>query len=99
MAVCYSRGVEQSSSCAKGSSTFDEIERGRMKWRSAEGLGRLSFGFGFEQSKAWAGCDVLWAVIFVLVGGFAVKMGYPVLLVPDSSPRAFGGISFIPLEA
>jgi hypothetical protein len=35
-----------------------------------------------------------------LVGSFfAVRMGYPVLLVPDSSPRAFGGISFIPPEA
>jgi hypothetical protein len=29
-----------------------------------------------------------------LVDGFAMKMGYPILLVPDSSPRAFGGISF-----
>jgi hypothetical protein len=35
----------------------------------------LSFGFGFERSKAWAGCDGPWAVIFVLVGGFAMKMG------------------------
>jgi hypothetical protein len=38
----------------------------------------LSFGFGFERSKAWAGCDGPWAVIFVLVGDFAMKMGYPV---------------------
>jgi hypothetical protein len=27
------------------------------------GLGRLSFGFGFEQSKVWAGCNGPWAVI------------------------------------
>jgi hypothetical protein len=70
-----------------------------MKQRSAGRLGRLSFGFGFERSKAWAGCDGLWAVIFVLVGGFAMKMGYPILMVPNSSPRAFGGISFILSEA
>jgi hypothetical protein len=43
----------------------------------------LSFGFGFERSKAWAGCDGSWAVIFVSVDGFAMKMGHPVLLVPD----------------
>jgi hypothetical protein len=61
----------------------DEIERGQTKRRSAGGLGRLSFGFGFEWSKAWAGCDGPWAIIFVLVGGFAMKMGYLVLLVPD----------------
>jgi hypothetical protein len=54
-----------------------------MKWRSARGLGRLSFGFGFERSKTWAGCDGSWAVIFVLVGGFAIKIGYPILLVPN----------------
>jgi hypothetical protein len=49
----------------------------------------LSFGFGFERSKAWAGCDGPWAVIFVLVGGFAVKWGtpfywYPIILWPHS---------------
>jgi hypothetical protein len=48
------------------------------------GLGRLSFGFGFEWSKACAGVDGPWAVIFVLVGGFTIKMGYPVLLVSDT---------------
>jgi hypothetical protein len=52
VAVCYSRGVERSSSCAKGSSAFDKMERGQTEQRSAGGLGRLSFGFGFEQSKA-----------------------------------------------
>jgi hypothetical protein len=57
-------------------------------------IGCLSFGFSFEQSKAWAGCNGPWAVIFALVDGFVVKMGYPILLVPNSSPRAFGGISF-----
>jgi hypothetical protein len=64
----------------------NETERGRTKWRSARGLGRLSFGFGFERSKAWAGCDGPWAVI-LLGGWFCGKMGYPVLLVPDSSPE------------
>jgi hypothetical protein len=96
--VHYSRRVERSSSCAKGSSVLmtshgsgawmtsqgsDETERGRTKRRSVVGLGRLSFRFGFERNKAWAGCDGPRAVIFVLVGGFAMKMGYPVLLVPD----------------
>jgi hypothetical protein len=77
----------------------DKTERGRTKWRSTRGIGRLSFGFGFERSKAWTGYDGLWAVIFVLVRVFAIKIGYHVLLVPNSSPRAFGGISFILLEA
>jgi hypothetical protein len=63
------------------------MERGRRKQGSAGGLGRLSFGFGFERSKAWAGCDGLWAVIFVLMGNFAMKMGYPILLVPDIAPK------------
>jgi hypothetical protein len=62
---------------------LDETERGWTKQRSVGGLGRLSFDFGFERSKAWAGCDGPWVVIFVLVGGFAMKIGYPVLLVPD----------------
>jgi hypothetical protein len=62
---------------------LDETERGRTKRRSTGGLRRLSFGFGFERGKAWTGCDGPWAVIFVLVGSFAVKMGYPVLLVLD----------------
>jgi hypothetical protein len=75
------------------------MERGRTKQRSSRGLGRLSFGFGFEQSKAWADYDGLWAVILPWWVIFVVKMGYPILLVPDSSPRAFGGISFIPPEA
>jgi hypothetical protein len=57
-----------------------------MKQRSAGGLGRLSFGFDFEQSKAWAGCDGLWTVILPWWVVFVVKMGYLVLLVPDSSP-------------
>jgi hypothetical protein len=61
----------------------DETERGQTKPRSAGGLSRLSLGFSFEWSKAWAGCDGPWAIIFVLVGGFAVKMGYPVLLGLD----------------
>jgi hypothetical protein len=61
----------------------DETESGQTKRRSIRGLGRLSFGFGFEQSKAWAGCDGSWAVIFVLVGGFVMKIWYLVLLVPD----------------
>jgi hypothetical protein len=75
------------------------MERGRTKWRSIGGLRRLSFGFGFEQSKAWAGCDGTWAIILPWWVVFAVKIGYPVLLVLDSSPRAFGGISFVPPEA
>jgi hypothetical protein len=61
----------------------NETERGRTKRRSARGLGRLSFGFGFEQSKAWASCDGPWAVILPWWVVFAVKMGYPILLVPD----------------
>jgi hypothetical protein len=61
------------------------MERGRTKRRSAGGLERLFFGFGFERSKAWAGYDGPWAIIFVLVGGFAMKMGYPVLLVPHNT--------------
>jgi hypothetical protein len=74
----------------------DKTEMGQTKRRSARGLGRLSFGFGFEQSKAWAGCDGPWAIIFVLVCGFVMKMGYPVLLVPDSwhpiiPPLGLGG--------
>jgi hypothetical protein len=64
------------------------MERGRAKWRSIGGLGRLSFGFGFEQSKAWASYDEPWAIILPWWVVFEVKMGYPVLLVPDSSPRA-----------
>jgi hypothetical protein len=76
----------------------DETERGQTKRRSAGGLGCLSLGFGFEWSKAWAGYDGPWAVI-LLGGWFCDKMGYHVLLVPDSSSRAFGGISFIPPEA
>jgi hypothetical protein len=57
VAVCYSRRVERSSSCAKGSSALmtsqgsgawmmswglDETERGRTKRRSTRGLERLS---------------------------------------------------------
>jgi hypothetical protein len=76
----------------------DETERGRTKRRSVGGLGRLSLGFGFERSKAWAGYDGPWAVI-LLGGWFCSKMGYLILLVPDNSPRAFGGISLIPPEA
>jgi hypothetical protein len=64
----------------------DETERGRTKQMSARGLGCLSFGFGFKQSKAWAGCDGPWAVILPWWVIFVVKMGYPILLVPDSSP-------------
>jgi hypothetical protein len=62
----------------------DETERGRTKRRSAGGLGRLSFGFGFERSKAWVGCGGPWAVILPWWVVFAVRMGYPILLVPDS---------------
>jgi hypothetical protein len=65
-----------------------------MKRRSTGGLGHLSFGFSFGQSKAWTGCNGSWAVIFALEDSFVVKMGYPILLVPNSIPRAFGGISF-----
>jgi hypothetical protein len=54
------------------------------------GLGCLFFGFGFERSKAWAGRDGPWAVIFVSMGGFAMKIGYPVLLVPDSIRKQSG---------
>jgi hypothetical protein len=68
----------------------DETEKDRTKRRSAGGLGHLSLGFGFGRSKAWAGCDRPWTVIFILVGDFAVKMWYPVLLVPNISLRAFG---------
>jgi hypothetical protein len=52
----------------------------------------LSFGFGFERSKASAGCDGLWAIIFVLVGGFVMKMGYPILLVPDTLCECYLGM-------
>jgi hypothetical protein len=65
----------------------DEMERGQTKQRSAGGLRCLSFGFGFERSKAWAGYDGPWAIIFVLAGGFAVKIGHHILLVPDNSPK------------
>jgi hypothetical protein len=57
-----------------------------MKRRSTGGLRRLSFGFNFEQSKAWASYNGSWAIIFSLVDGLTMKMQYPVLLVPDSSP-------------
>jgi hypothetical protein len=77
----------------------NKMERGQTKWRSAGGLEHLPFGFGFERSKAWAGYDGPLAVIFILVGHFAMKMGYPILLVLDSSPQAFRGISFILPEA
>jgi hypothetical protein len=60
-----------------------ETERGRTKWRSDGRLGRLSFGFGFERIKAWAGCGGLWAVTLPWWVVFAVKIGYLVLLVPD----------------
>jgi hypothetical protein len=50
------------------------------------GLERLSFGFDFKQSKAWAGCDGSWVVILPWWVVFAVKMGYPILLVPNSAP-------------
>jgi hypothetical protein len=63
----------------------DEMERGRTKQRSAGELGRLSLGFGFERSKAWAGCDGPWAII-LLGGWFCSKMRCPILLVPDNSP-------------
>jgi hypothetical protein len=55
-----------------------------MKRRSTGGLERLSFGFGFEQSKACAGCGGPWAVILSWWVVFVVKMGYPILLVPDT---------------
>jgi hypothetical protein len=61
----------------------DDTERGRTKRRSTGGIRRLSFGFGFEWSMAWAGYDGSRVIIFVLVGGFVVKMGYLVLLVSD----------------
>jgi hypothetical protein len=92
-------GIERSSNCAKGVQRLDDVtglgrlddvmgsdeaERGWMKRRSVGRLGRLSFGSGFERSKAWAGCDGPWAVIFVLVGSFAMKIEYPILLVPDT---------------
>jgi hypothetical protein len=70
----------------------NEIERGQTKYMSTRGLGRLSFGFGFERSKASAGCDGLWAIIFVLVGGFVMKMGYPILLVPDTLCECYLGM-------
>jgi hypothetical protein len=61
-------------------------DRGRSdKVEERWGLGRLSFGFSFEQSKAWTSCNGPWAVIFALVDGFVVKMGYPVFLVPDKA--------------
>jgi hypothetical protein len=54
----------------------------------------LPFVFGFEQNKAWADHDGPWAVIFVLVGGFAMKIGYPVLLVPNRNIILFFIFSF-----
>jgi hypothetical protein len=84
--VCYSRGVERSSSCSKGSSALmtsqgsgawmtswgsDETERGRTKRRSGGPLALVLSG-----GRPWAGCDGPWAVLFFFVGGFAVKMGY-----------------------
>jgi hypothetical protein len=69
----------------------DETERvqtkrrgGRTKRRRAGGLRRLSFDFGFEQSKAWAGCNGPWAVILPWWVVFTVKIGYLVLLVPNT---------------
>jgi hypothetical protein len=41
----------------------------------------------------WAGCGGPWAIILSWWVVLAVKIGYPILLVPNSSPRAFGGIS------
>jgi hypothetical protein len=40
-----------------------ETDRGRTKRRSTGRLGRLSFSFGSEQSRAWAGCGGPWAAI------------------------------------
>jgi hypothetical protein len=47
----------------------------------------LSFGFGFEQRKARAGCDGLWGVILSWWVVFAMKMGYPILLVPNTKEK------------
>jgi hypothetical protein len=82
-------GVERSSSCVEGSSAL-MMSQGSGAWMtsrgSAEGVGRSEGALGglgacpllgFEWSKAWAGCDGPWALIFVLVGSFVVKMGYP----------------------
>jgi hypothetical protein len=77
----------------------NETETGRTKRRSIGGSGACPLALVFEWSKVWAGCDGPWPVIFVLVGGFAMKKGYSILRVPDSSPRAFGGIIFISPEA
>jgi hypothetical protein len=73
---------------------LDETEGGRTKRRSDGGLGRLSFGFSFEQSKAWAGCNGPWAVIFALMDNFAVKMGYLFYWYPT---RGSCGISLLSL--
>jgi hypothetical protein len=54
----------------------------------------LPFGFGFERSKAWADRDGPWAVIFVLVCGFAMKIGYRVLLVRNRNIILFFIFSF-----
>jgi hypothetical protein len=103
VAVCYSRGVKRSSKLCKGVERLgvviglDETEK---RWGARALVPWLWFG----RSKAWAGCDGPWAVIFVLVGGFAVKMGYPILLVPDtwfswiswaSVVRAFASLNIV----
>jgi hypothetical protein len=59
MAVCHSRGVERSSSYAKGSSAL-MTSQGSGAWTTSRGsdeakerweLKRLSSGFDFERSK------------------------------------------------
>jgi hypothetical protein len=65
-----------------------ETDRGRTKRRSAGRLGRLSFSFGFERSRVWAGCGGPWAAISPWWIVFAMRMGYPVLLVLDTVEAA-----------
>jgi hypothetical protein len=91
VAVCYSRRVERSSKLCEGVEHLDDVtglERldnvigvrrdgeGSNKAEERGGLGCLSLGFGFGRSKTCDGYDGPWAVIFIVVGGFAVKMGY-----------------------
>jgi hypothetical protein len=75
----------------------DKAKRGRTKRRSTGGLGRLSLGIGFERSKAYTDCDRPWAVI-LLGGWFCDKMGYPVLLVPDTKPHVASNEIIVSIE-
>jgi hypothetical protein len=101
MASCYSEGRAKRWLCKEverlddvtGLRRLDDImgsgetDRGQTKWRSSRRLGRLSFSFGFKRSRAWASCGGPWAAIPPWWIVFAVRIGYPNLLVPNSNPE------------